>query len=238
MGLVISILAGIVGVAGGWALAAFLTIAVGALSGIRDQDGGFAMMAFFAIGPAGGLIGLLVAVWLVRLRRGKRGAAAFLGESAMVAVAIAALGAAVAGAIWAVRPHVATNGLPPELVFEIRLPEGVAPPPPVSRSEALARRSPIELVSGDYAMAAEIGEARSEAEGVIVSGRVEMAIRDRERLLVLKGVDREIVFEIRLARVPDHADLFGEWQAPLAVNGIPGGQAEEGYRIRYRAEWR
>lgn len=231
------ILAGIAGLAIGWIGAAALTILCGNLVGIVDRDGGYAMMAFFAIGPVGGIAGFIAAIWLLGHFTGRKGARAFLARSLVAAMGIAAIAAATGAAFWMMRPGTVTNGLPPELVFEIRMPRGAVPPPLVSRDEALARRSPIELATGHDTMSATVDELREDSGRPLVIGRVEMYFRDRNRLLVLKRDDGDIVFEIDLPSDPEHSDSFGEWQRPVLVDGAAAEQASEGYEIRYRAAW-
>ncbi len=63
---IIAVLAGLVGLVLGWAIAAFGFLIVGGLLGVSDFEGQRAMLAFFAIGPIGGLIGLVLGVWLSR----------------------------------------------------------------------------------------------------------------------------------------------------------------------------
>lgn len=69
MRFVLAILIGIAGLVLGWLVAAFGTLILGSAFGLSDFEGERAMVAFFAIGPAGGLIGLILAVWAWRRRR-------------------------------------------------------------------------------------------------------------------------------------------------------------------------
>jgi hypothetical protein len=67
---VVALLVGIAGLVLGWLVAAFGTLALGSAFGLKDFEGERAMVAFFAIGPVGGLIGLMLGVYLgVRLPR-------------------------------------------------------------------------------------------------------------------------------------------------------------------------
>ena len=73
MAYVVAALAGVVGLGLGWIVAAFAALAIGALIGVSDFEGQRAMVAFFAIGPIGGLIGLILGVWTSRkLKIGRR----------------------------------------------------------------------------------------------------------------------------------------------------------------------
>lgn len=65
----LALLAGIAGCALGWVAAAALAIGLGGYFGLSDFEGQRAMTAIFAIGPIGGLIGLVVGfVWTVTRR--------------------------------------------------------------------------------------------------------------------------------------------------------------------------
>jgi hypothetical protein len=230
-------IAGILGLAAGWIIAVAVLIALSALLDVVDRDGGLAMMAFFGIGPIAGLIGLIAGVWLALRRYNAKGLAALAAHVAVTLLIVAALAAATAGIFWINRPFVASNALPPSLMFEIKLPQGASAPALVSQAEAYARRSPIELQTSENTMSAEIEALREEDGRSVVSGRVEMYYRTRERLLVLKQSSGDVVFEIKLGATPEHTDQFSEWQPPTPVEGQSLGTGEKGYEIRYRAAW-
>lgn len=69
---VVAFLAGVIGLALGWIVAAFAFLFIGGLVGVSDFEGQRAMLAFFAVGPVGGLIGLIAGVWLSRKFRHRR----------------------------------------------------------------------------------------------------------------------------------------------------------------------
>ncbi len=69
MRIVLAFLIGIVGLIVGWLLAAFGTLILGSALGLSDFEGERAMVAFFAVGPVGGLIGIIMAIWLWSRRR-------------------------------------------------------------------------------------------------------------------------------------------------------------------------
>ncbi len=60
---VIAVLVGLVGLVLGWVIAAFGALILGSALGLSDFEGERAMVAFFAIGPVGGLIGLVAGIW-------------------------------------------------------------------------------------------------------------------------------------------------------------------------------
>jgi hypothetical protein len=230
-------IAGILGLAAGWIIAVAVLIGFSAVLGVADREGGLAMMAFFGVGPFAGLIGLIAGVWLALRRYNRRGLAALAAHVAVTLLIVAALAAATAGAFWINRPYVASNALPPSLMFEIKLPRGTSAPALVSQAEAYARRSPIELQTSENTMSAEIDAVREEDGRSVVSGRVEMYYRTRERFLVLKQSSGDVVFEIKLGATPEHSDQFSGWQPPIPIEGQLLGTGENGYQIRYRAAW-
>lgn len=64
MRFVLAFLIGIAGLILGWLVAAFGTLILGSALGLSDFEGERAMVAFFAAGPVGGLIGVILAIWL------------------------------------------------------------------------------------------------------------------------------------------------------------------------------
>lgn len=154
---------------------------------------------------------------------------------ALVVAGVAALGAAALGVFWAMRPIINTDGPAPQLVFEIRLPPGAAPPD--------ANLLAIELQTSKNRMPGRLELARREDGRPVLSGSVEMYYRTRQRTLVLTMPDRtEILFEIRLGLSPTHAASFGAWQ-PADYIAEPGkaevrrANAADRYEIRYRTVW-
>lgn len=67
----VAVLGGLAGLVLGWLVAAFGTLLLGSAFGLKDFEGERAMVAFFAIGPIGGVIGLMLGIWLSvrRMRR-------------------------------------------------------------------------------------------------------------------------------------------------------------------------
>ena len=66
---VVAVLAGVLGLALGWAVAAFGFLAVGGVLGVSDFEGKRAMLAFFAAGPVGGFAGLVIGLLAALKRR-------------------------------------------------------------------------------------------------------------------------------------------------------------------------
>lgn len=230
-------IAGILGLAAGWISAVVVLLGLSAVMGVVDRDGGLAMMAFFGIGPIAGLIGLIAGVWLALRRQNQKSIAVLAAHVAVALLIVAGLSAATAGVFWINRSYVASNALPPSLIFEIKLPRGASAPALVGQAEAYARRSPVELQTSENTMSAEIEAVRDEDGRFVVSGRVEMYYRTRERLLVLKQSSGDVVFKIKLGATPEHSEEFSAWQPPTPIEGQPPGTGENGYDIRYRAIW-
>lgn len=230
-------IAGLLGIVAGWIAAAAVALGIASLLGVPDREGGPAMMAFFALGPVGGFLGLVAGVWFVLHRWGRGGVAAVAMHSGAALLLAALLSAVTTGVLWLNRPQVTSNALPPSLMFEIRLPKGASPPALVSRSEAHARRSPIELQTPENTMSAEIESLREDGGRPVIAGRVEMYYRTKERLLVLKQPDGDVVFRILLDAAPVDSPDFGAWQSPLPIAGATPATSEPGPEIRYRAMW-
>ena len=72
MRIVLAFLIGILGLIVGWLIAAIGTYIMGSSLGLSDFEGERAMVAFFAAGPVGGLIGIVIAIWLWSRRRNSR----------------------------------------------------------------------------------------------------------------------------------------------------------------------
>lgn len=66
---VLAFLSALAGLVLGWLVAAFGTLILGSAFGLRDFEGERAMVAFFGIGPLGGVIGLVLGIWVWRRLR-------------------------------------------------------------------------------------------------------------------------------------------------------------------------
>lgn len=66
----VTVLGGLAGAVIGWIAAAAATLLLGGYFGLTEFEGERSMTAVFGIGPMGGVIGLIVGLWLaVRLYR-------------------------------------------------------------------------------------------------------------------------------------------------------------------------
>src|SRR6185503_17329765 len=84
--------AGIVAAVVGWFVSGAVAVWMAGLFGVSDFEGARGMFGFLAVGPIGGLAGMIGAVWLV-LRRGRGPApiGAMLGRVGLVLAGIVAL---------------------------------------------------------------------------------------------------------------------------------------------------
>jgi len=231
----LALIAALIG--GGLGLA--LGVAAGALLaellGITSFEGAAGYFAVFTGGPIGLLLGGVLGPVLVLRRRGHRGFSAVGGRLALVFAGVIGLAAVAVGAVWMMRPYVNANGPAPELVFEIRLPQGVAPPD--------TKASAIELQTSKNRMPATIDKIELENGQAIISGRVDLYFRTWQRMLVLTLPDKtDILFDLSLGITPKHTKALVAWQRATYI-GEPGKEearrttAADQYEIRYRVEW-
>jgi len=231
----LALVAGVVGGGLGFGLGMVAAGLVAAALGITSFEGASGYFAVFIGGPIGGLLGLVLAPLLVLRRAGHRSAAALAGRIALVFVGVVAIGAAALGAFWGMRPIVNANGPAPQLVFEIRLPPGVAPPNPKATS--------IELQTSKNQMPATLEKIRQEDGRAVIPGRVDLYFRVWQRMLVLTMPDKtDVLFDLSLGMSPSHTRSFGAWQRAsyLAEPGKDAARrttAADHYDIRYRVEW-
>ncbi len=232
----IAVIAGILGAALGWIAAAALALLIGDLLEVSNFEGGLGMLAVLGIGPIGGLIGLVASVWFTLRWRGHVGLGAVAWRIPVVIMATASL---VAGATWyfyETRANLSTSqGGTPRLEFEIRLPPGTVPTPPLSRIriELNTERNHIPGLVFDRA-------GRQQGDRLIIVGSVELHYRSSWRLLELIMAPNEPVhiFDLKLAPSPRHMKDFGPWRR---VNFIAKGAGQpkpatdaDAYEIRTR----
>jgi hypothetical protein len=235
MSFFLALLAGIVGAGLGFALGAMVAGALAPTLGISSFEGAAGYFAMLVGGPLGALIGLVAAPVLVFHRFGHRGAGPVAARVALVAAGVVGLGAAGLVAFWFMRPIINTNGPPPQLIFEIRLPPGAA--------VTAADLASIELQTSKNRMPGRLESLRQEGGRPVVPGRVEMYYRVWRRTLVLTLPDKtDVLFDLKLGLSPEHTRSFGSWQ-PADYIAEPGkdqvrrATATDRYEIRYRADW-
>ena len=229
----LALLVAVVGAALGFALGAAAAAALAPLLGITSFEGASGYFAVFIGGPLGGLAGLVLGAWLVLRRAGLRGAAV-AGRIGLVFGGVVLVSAAALGALWLMRPLVNANGPAPRLVFEIRLPPGVAAPP---------SRDVVELQTGRNTMPALLSDGRREDGREVLAGSVELYYRIWHRLLVLRLPDKtDVLFEPSLGLAPAHTRSFTDWRRADYI-ARPGDErarrttAADAWEMRYRVEW-
>ncbi|MGD9830876.1 MAG: hypothetical protein AB7E70_06355 [Hyphomicrobiaceae bacterium] len=240
MRFVLAVIAGLFGAALGWAVAAGLAIAIGSLLGASNFEGALGMTAVFGIGPLGGLVGLLLGVWLALRRRGERQGRSLVWRMPVALLAIAGL---VAGGAWfayEMRPGLGTSSSGPvRLDFELRLPPGV-------RLTEPPRGVRITLNTERNRMPGRILERgmRLDGDRQVLAGTVELHYRSRWRLLeVILAADQPArIFDLKLAARPAHMEGYGPWRR-VDLIAVGSGQpqkapATEAFAIRTRVVYR
>jgi hypothetical protein len=231
----LALLAALIGAGLGFIAGAGLASVLAPVLGISSFEGAAGYFAVFLGGPVGALLGLVGAPLLVLRWRGHRTLSAAAGRLAVVIAGVVGLAALAVGAFWWMRPIVNAGGPAPQLVFEIRLPPGVAPPKPGDDI--------LELQTSQNRMPASAVEIREDQGRPVVSGNVEMYYRTSSRLLVLTMPDKkDVLFDIRVGRSPARIKSFGAW-TPADWIAEPGREqprkatAADQYEIRFRVEW-
>jgi hypothetical protein len=201
-----AVLAGIVAAVVGWFVTGAVTVWIAGLYGMSDFEGGRGMFAFLGIGPIGGLVSMIVAIWLV-LRAGK-GRVRLGPMLARVGLVLGAIAAVVAGGIGIrfLTLSTYTNELPPDLEFEIRLPASMAAPERADvRIELHTDRNVAESLLTDPWL-------RVEDDHRLIGGIVPLAMKTSGRLLVvwLPGEPTRL-FRLQLSRDPASTTTLGEW---------------------------
>jgi hypothetical protein len=233
---VLAVLLALVGAALGFAFGSAAAGLVALVLGITSFEGASGYFAVFVGGPIGAFAGL-VAGALLALRRfgGHRTFAALAGRLAVVTASALVLVAGGVGAFWLMRPLVNANGPAPQLVFEIRLPQGVLP--------ADGKDAEVELQTSKNRMPATLQAGRREDGRDVLSGSVEIYYRTWRRTLVLTLPDKtDVLFDLSLGLTPAHDKAFGAWQRADYIARAGDGEARrtteaDRYEIRYRTRW-
>ena len=231
----------LIGAVLGAAIGAFLGFSIAALLapmlGISSFEGAAGYFAVFIGGPVGGLLGMVLGALLVLRKRGLQGFGAIAGGIGVVFAGVVLIAAAVVGFFYLSQDLVNPNGPAPQLAFEIRLPAGAAPP--------TSKERPIQLETSKNRMPAlmQYEATRAEDGRTILVGMVEMYYRASPRLLTMTLPDKtDVLFDIKLGRVPKHSQDFSDWQRADYI-GEPGqsqtrrATAADNYEIRYRTDW-
>ena len=239
MNWLITIIAGIAGAALGWAVAFGLTLAIGSLAGGSDFE--MAMLAMWAIGPIGGLAGLIAGVFVALRKQGPVRLSAVALRVPVTVLAIGGLALAAGWVLYEMRPTLGTSsGGAPRLDFEIRMPPGAEPP-------GQPGRIGIQLNTERNRMPGEIVPARTRQEDgrTVLAGSVELYFRSSWRLLEVAMSPREptLIFNLKLSARPRQMSEFGPWQSvDFTAEGTgqpsPAPSTGEAYELRYRVVYR
>lgn len=203
----LAILFGLLAAVAGWFVTAMVAAWLAGLAGMSDFEGGRAMFAFLGVGPLGGLVAMLVTIWLVvRMGRGRAPLGPTLARVAMVVAGIVVVvGAGIAIRLWSIDTY--TNELPPQLVFELRVPATLAVPAPEDVDVELHtdRNTADALITGAWEQAAD--------DHQIISGLVELAFKTRGRLLVVKLPEQPTrLYRLDLSRDPSSTKTMTDWR--------------------------
>ena len=237
MTFLLALLGGIVGAVVGFLLAASSTAILAPFLGISSFEGEAGYFAAFLIGPLGGIVGLVAGVVLVLRLRGIRSIGAIAGRFGLVVIAVIGLVAAGIGYMYWNRDLVNSNGLPPQLAFEIRLPSGAGIP-------SLPNDIVIHLDSVKSHMPATVfrDKFRRDGDRPVIVGSVEIYHRESNRFLVLRLPNEpDRLFTLKFGKDPPHGKELGSWQRVDLVadpsQNPRRATADDNYEVRYRAVW-
>lgn len=227
-------LAGIAGAGLGWLLAGAVALWIAGLCGMGDFEGARGMFAFLAVGPLGGLAGMVAAAWLVlRHRLGPLPRGGLLLRLLAVLAGIAALAAA---GIWLrlASLDTYTDRLPPRLDFEVRVPAAMAARPAEVAVALDTDRNVADAILADA--------WRDDGGRRILTGSVGLDFKTASRLLVvtLPGQPRRL-FRLRLRRDPAPTAALGAWQPPDFIDDPRAAQPQaaspgDPVALRYRVD--
>jgi hypothetical protein len=184
-----------------------LALWLAGLGGMSDFEGGRGMFAFLGVGPLGGIVAMIVTIWVVlRVGRGKAAFGPMIGRVAMVLAGIAAV--VVGGiALWTWSIDTYSNELPPRLEFELRIPTAMAPK---DRSEI-----DVELNTDKNGADALLTDMQPDGDVQVAAGTVELAFKTNSRLLVVKIPNQPTrLYTLRLGRSPDSTRHMTDWARP------------------------
>src|SRR5262245_32884564 len=170
---------------------------------MSDFEGGRGMFAFLGVGPVGGLVPIVAAVWVV-LRRG-RGQASLTGVATVMVGIFALAGAAIGVRLLTIDTY--SNEAPPRLEFEIRLPATM----PLADRNAVR----VELHTDRNVGDGILFSPWPRADGVhqLLVGSVELAFKTSGRILVVELPDEPTrLFRLPLSRNPASTPALGDWQ--------------------------
>ncbi len=229
-----AILAGMAGAVAGWLVTGALAGWIAGLYGMSDFEGARGMFAFLFVGPIGGLLFMILAVWgVLRVGQGRARLGPTLGRLGLVVAAIAALvGAGIGLRLLTIDTY--SNEAPPTLEFEIRVPASMHLP---GRSAVRVELHTDKNVGDSYFSDPWL---RTAGEHQVIAGGVPLTLKTSSRLLVVSLPDQPTrLFKLALSRNPGSTPAFGEWHGPDFVDA-PGSDrpraapADDPVQLRHR----
>jgi len=234
---ILAFIAAIVGAGLGFAAGSAVGAVVAMVFGVSSFEGTSGYFAVFLFGLPGGVIGLLLGLYLVfRFKGGHRGFRAIASRSALMLVAIAA------AAFGGVQLRLATlenfpGGASPQLDFEIRL--------PANATIADKRGLDFEMQAGSQRSGGLLRDEwlRNDGGRPVLVGFVPLYTRTSQRMLVVSRPDQpKLLFNIRLPATPSASDDYGAWQRVDFIDAMKDAaprrpNAGEDYEIRYKVQF-
>ncbi len=229
-----ALVAGMAGALGGWFAIGMLAAWIAGLLGMSDFEGQRSMFAFLFVGPLGGFLVMVLAIWAVlRVGKGRARLAPTLGRIGLVMAGVAAVMAAGIGLrLWSVDTY--SDEAPPTLEFEIRVPAGM----PLPDRSAVRVEVHTDKNGGDGYFADPW--LRTERDHRVIAGGVPLAQKTSSRMLVvtLPGQPTRL-FRLGLSRDPASTAAFGDWRPPDFVDApdLKGPQpapTDDPVTMRYR----
>ena len=194
-------------------------------------------------GLAGAAAGWFIAAALGNAIAGAMGVTDFEGARGMAAVGgFGPIGAAAVVVRLQTLPMLGGGrSLPPQLVFEIRVPAALALP---AAQHDLKIELQTDRNTADALLTGPWPPAAGDEPGTrLVAGLVELYFRTSRRMIVAKLPDgRSLLFAPKLRAAPAGSPDFGDWRALDWVDDADAKQprrprADEAFAIRYRVRW-
>src|SRR5215831_16822250 len=211
-----AVVAGMVGATVGWFVTAALAAWIAGLYGMSDFEGERGMFAGLFIGPIGGLVCMVLAIWgALRIGKERAPLGAQLGRVGLVVAGIAAIvGAGIGLRLLTLDTY--TNEAPPTLEFELRVPTSMGlPDREAVRVELHTDKNTGESYFSDPWL-------RTEGDRQVIAGGVPLRLKTSSRLLVVTLPDQPTrLFKLGLSWNQASTTAFGEWRGPDFVDS-PG----------------
>jgi len=229
-----ALLAGMAGAVAGWFVTGALAAWIAGLYGMSDFEGGRGMFAFLFVGPIGGLLAMILAIWAVlRIGKGRARLGPTLGRIGLVLAGIAVVtGAGIGLRLMTIDTY--SNEAPPTLEFELRVPASMRLP---DRSAVTVELHTDKNVGDSYFSDPWL---RTEGDHQVITGGVPLLLKTAARMLVVSLPDQPTrLFRLPLSRNPGSTPALGEWRGPDFIDA-PGfdqpraAPADDPVQLRHR----